>query len=90
MLNRKLKDELLVEEHQYRAVITYLPEKGTYKASVQRRTGSNEWVKVRCGLKGVVFQSKKVAEDTAIQQIRIQKSLDDKINSPVSYIIYDS
>jgi hypothetical protein len=90
MLNRKLKDELLVEEHQYRAVITYLPEKGTYKASVQRRTGINEWVKVRCGLKGVVFQSKKVAEDTAIQQIRIQKSLDDKINSPVSYIIYDS
>jgi hypothetical protein len=90
MFNRKLKDELLVEEHQYRAVITYLPEKGTYKASVQRRTGINEWVKVRCGLKGVVFQSKKIAEDTAIQQIRIQKSLDDKVNSPVSYIIYDN
>jgi hypothetical protein len=90
MFNRKLKDEMLVEEHQYRAVITYLPEKETYKASVQRRTGINEWVKVRCGLKGVVFKSKKIAEDTAIQQIRIQKSLDDKINSPVSYIIYDN
>jgi hypothetical protein len=90
MFNRKLKDEMLVEEHQYRAVITYLPETETYKESVQRRTGINEWVKVRCGLKGVVFKSKKIAEDTAIQQIRIQKSLDDKINSPVSYIIYDN
>jgi len=90
MFNRKLKDEMLVEEHQYRAVITYLPETGTYKASVQRRTGINEWVKVRCGLKGVVFKSKKIAEETAIQQIKIQKSLDDKINSPISYIIYDN
>ena len=80
---------MLVEEYQYRAVITYLPEKGTYTASVQRRIGINEWVKVRCGLKGVAFVSKKVAEDTAKQKIRVQKSLDDKINSPISYIIYD-
>jgi len=89
MFNRKLKDEMLVEEHQYRAVITYLPEKGTYKASVQRRTGINEWVKVRCGLKGISFASKKHAEEVARHHIRVQKSLDDKINSPVSYIIYD-
>jgi hypothetical protein len=89
MFKKNIKDEMLVEEHQYRAVITYLPEKQVYRASVQRRTGINEWVKVRCGLKGVNFASKTHAEETARQQIRVQKSLDDKINSPISYIIYD-
>jgi hypothetical protein len=86
---KKNKDEMLVEEYQYRAVITYLPEKDVWRASVQRRININEWVKVRCGLKGVNFASKKQAEQTARQQIRVQKSLDDKINSPISYIIYD-
>jgi hypothetical protein len=89
MFSRKPKDEMLVEEHQYRAVITYLPEKEMYRASVQRRAGINEWVKVRCGLKGVNFASKTHAEETARHQIKVQKSLDDKINSPISYIIYD-
>lgn len=89
MFGKKNKDEMLVEEYQYRAVITYLPEKQAYRASVQRRTGINEWVKVRCGLKGVNFPSKKHAENAAKQKIRVQKSLDDKVNSPVSYIIYD-
>jgi hypothetical protein len=85
----KNKNEMLVEEYQYRAVITYLPNKNGYKASVQRRTGLNEWTKIRCGLKGMVFQRKKDAESKARQQIRIQKSLDDRDNSPMSYIIYD-
>jgi hypothetical protein len=89
MFKKKIKDEMLVEEYQYRAVITYLPEKQAYRASVQRRTGLNEWVKVRCGLKGVSFDSKKQAESKAKQKIREQKSLDDKVNSPISYIIYD-
>lgn len=80
---------MLVEERQYRAVITYIPEKDLWRASVQRRVDINEWVKVRCGLKGVNFASKSHAEETARHQIRVQKSLDDKINSPISYIIYD-
>ena len=80
---------MLVEELQYRAVITYIPEKDLWRASVQRRVDINEWVKVRCGLKGVNFASKSHAEETARHQIRVQKSLDDKINSPISYIIYD-
>jgi hypothetical protein len=86
---KRNKDEMLVEEYQYRAVITYIPEKFVWKASVQRRIGINEWVKVRCGLKGVQFSTKEVAEHTARNRIKVQKSLDDKINSPVSYIIYD-
>ena len=89
MFSRKPKDKMLVEEHQYRAVITYLPEKEMYRASVQRRAGINEWVKVRCGLKGVNFASKTHAEETARHQIKVQKSLDDQVNSPISYIIYD-
>ena len=86
---KKNKDEMLVEEYQYRAVITYIPEKKAWKASVQRRVGINEWVKVRCGLKGVHFSSKDNAENTAKQKIKVQKSLDDSLNSPISYIIYD-
>jgi hypothetical protein len=89
MFKRKLKDEMLVEEYQYRAVITYLPNKKAYKASVQRRIGINEWRKIQCGLKGLAFESKAVAEETAKQKIKIQKSLDDRLIGPVSYIIYD-
>ena len=80
---------MLVEEYQYRAVITYMPQKQVYRASVQRRIGINEWVKVRCGLKGVNFASKDQAESAAKHKIRVQKSLDDQVNSPISYIIYD-
>lgn len=86
---KRNKNEMLVEEYQYRAVITYIPEKFVWKASVQRRVGINEWVKVRCGLKGVQFSTKEIAEHTARNRIKVQKSLDDKINSPISYIIYD-
>ena len=88
MFNKK-KDEMLVEERQYRAVITYIPGKKAWKASVQRRIGINEWVKVTCGLKGAQFSTKDAAEITARNKIKIQKSLDDDINSPISYIIYD-
>jgi hypothetical protein len=86
---KKNKNEMLVEEYQYRAVITYLPQKQAYRASVQRRIGINEWVKVTCGLKGVNFASKEQAEVAAKHKIRVQKSLDDQVNSPISYIIYD-
>jgi hypothetical protein len=89
MFSKKNKDEMLVEEYQYRAVITYLPEKKAYKASVQRRIAINEWVKVTCGLKGVYFASKEQAESAARHKIRVQKSLDDQVKSPISYIIYD-
>jgi hypothetical protein len=40
------KDEMLVNEKQYRAVITKV--KGGWKASVQVRLGINEWKKVTC------------------------------------------
>jgi hypothetical protein len=86
---KKNKNEMLVEEYQYRAVITYLPQKQAYRASVQRRIGINEWIKVACGLKGVNFTSKEQAEGAAKHKIRVQKSLDDQVNSPISYIIYD-
>lgn len=86
---KKNKNEMLVEEYQYRAVITYLPQKQAYRASVQRRIGINEWVKVACGLKGVNFASKEQAEGAAKHKIRVQKSLDDQVSSPISYIIYD-
>ena len=89
MFKNKKPDELLVEENQYRAVITFLPNKQVWRSSVQRRTGINEWVKVRCGLKGVNFPNKKMAEGAAIRKIREQKSLDGQANSPISYIIYD-
>jgi hypothetical protein len=87
----KKEQEMLVEEYQYRAVITRLIENRGYKASVQRRTGLNEWTKVRCGLKGVVFASKNSAEVKAIQKIREQKSLDAKKQEEnVSYVIYEN
>lgn len=87
MIKNKIKDDMLVEEHQYRAVITKV--KGGWSASVQRRIGINEWKKVRCGLKGLVLLSRSDIERLAKQKIRQQKSLDDNINAPTSYIIYD-
>ena len=81
------EESMLVKENQYRAVITYLPNKNGYKASVQRRIDVDEWVKVRCGLKGVVFASKEAAEQKARFKIKEQKSLDSAEND--SYIIYD-
>lgn len=89
MFKNNNKNEDLVEDYQYRAVITYLPQKQGYRASVQRRIGINEWIKVICGLKSVNFASKEQAEDAAKHKIRVQKSLDDQVNSPISYIIYD-
>jgi hypothetical protein len=86
---KKNKDSMLVEEYQYRAVITYIAGKKTWKASVQRRIHINEWVKVPCGLKGVQFGSKELAEFTARNKIKVQKSLDDMVNGEISYIIYD-
>jgi hypothetical protein len=89
MFNKKPKDELLVEESQYRAVITFVPGKEKWSASVQRRINISEWKKVRCGLKGMLFDSKEQAEGAARYKIMLQKALDKTGSSPVSYIIYD-
>ena len=87
----KKEEEMLVAEYQYRAVITRLVENRGYKVSVQRRTGLNEWTKVRCGLKGVAFPSKSSAEEKARQKMKEQKSLDAKmIEETASYVIYDN
>lgn len=92
MLKKPKKEEkMLVEEYQYRAVITKLIENRGYKVSVQRRTGLNEWTKVRCGLKGVAFSSKSSAEEKARQKMKEQKSLDAKmLEETASYVIYDN
>ena len=90
MFRKKNKEyEMLVEEYQYRAVITFVPNKEKWSASVQRRIDINEWEKVRCGLKGVVFAGKDQAEQAARYKIKLQKALDKVGSSPVSYIIYD-
>ena len=89
MFKNKTDKDMLVTENQYRAVITYLPNKNGYKASVQRRIAINEWTKVSCGLKGIVFSRKKDAESKARQKIKEQKSLDNRENNETSYIIYD-
>ena len=86
-MSKKNKDEMLVEENQYRAVITKV--KGGWSASVQKRIGINEWEKVRCGLKGEVFASNTTAEKIAKRKIKEQKSLDKNLLNDVSYIIYD-
>jgi hypothetical protein len=78
---------MLVEENQYRAVITKV--KGGWSASVQKRIGINEWEKVRCGLKGEVFSSNTAAEKIARKKIKEQKNLDKNLLNDVSYIIYD-
>jgi protein involved in sex pheromone biosynthesis len=89
MFNKKKNDEMLVEENQYRAVITYIQSKRGWSASVQRRIDINEWEKVRCGLKGMIFESKEQAEGLARHKIKLQKALDNVHSRPVSYIIYD-
>ncbi len=83
----KKEQEMLVKENQYRAVITYLPNKNGYKASVQRRIDIDEWEKVPCGLKGVVFASKESAENRARYKIKEQKGMDNAEKN--SYIVYD-
>lgn len=91
MIKKSKKEEkMLVEEYRYRAVITRLIEGKGYKVSVQRRTGLNEWTKIRCGLKGVAFPSKTSAETKARQKMKEQKSLDAKqLEETSSYVIYD-
>lgn len=79
------KNEMLVEEKQYRAVITKV--KNGWKASVQVRLGINEWKKVQCGLKGLVFESNSDAENVAIVKMKEQSSLD-KNDKDESYVIY--
>lgn len=79
------KNEMLVEEKQYRAVITKV--KNGWKASVQVRLGINEWEKVRCGLKGLVFGSSSAAENVARIKMKEQSSLD-KNDKDESYVIY--
>jgi hypothetical protein len=86
-MSKKNKDEMLVEENQYRAVITKV--KNGWSASVQKRIGINEWEKVRCGLKGEVFSSNTAAEKIARKKIKEQKNLDKNLINDVSYIIYD-
>lgn len=86
---KKKNNDMLVEEPQYRAVITFDPIKRMYKASVQRRTGVSEWERVRCGLKGQTFESKEQAEMIARHKIKLQKALDNDLRNAVSYIIYD-
>lgn len=89
MFRKKNKEDMMVEEYQYRAVISYIQNKQKWGASVQRRIGINEWEKVRCGLKGLTFDSKEQAEGLAKHKIRLQKALDKADSNPVSYIIYD-
>ena len=79
------KNEMLVNEKQYRAVITRV--KGGWKASVQVRLGINEWKKVTCGLKGLVFPSNAAAENVARVKMKEQISLD-KNDKDESYVIY--
>lgn len=89
MFKKKKNNDLLVEEIQYRAVITFNAHKQKWSASVQRRVDINEWEKVRCGLKGSLFDSKEQAEGIARHKIKLQKALDNMRSTPVSYIIYD-
>jgi hypothetical protein len=79
------KNEMLVNEKQYRAVITKV--KGGWKASVQVRLGIDEWKKVTCGLKGLVFPSNVAAENVARVKMKEQISLD-KNDKDESYVIY--
>jgi hypothetical protein len=84
-MSKKNKDEMLVQEKQYRAVITKI--KGGWKASVQVRLEINEWKKVQCGLKGLVFPSSIAAENVARLKMKEQISLD-KNDKDESYVIY--
>lgn len=83
---KKNKDDMLVEENQYRAVITRV--KSGWSASVQRRIDIDEWKKVRCGLKGIVFTTSEQAENVARLKMKEQVSLDKDIKNDASYVIY--
>lgn len=85
----KIDKEMLVQEPQYRGVITYDATKRIWKASVQRRIGVSEWKRVQCGLKGITFASKEAAEYSAKWKIKEQRALDSQGANSVSYVIYD-
>jgi hypothetical protein len=85
----KLDRSMLVEEPQYRGVITFDSNKRTWKASVQRRIDVSEWKRVQCGLKGVPFKTKEAAESAARWKIKEQRALDNQGSNSVSYVIYD-
>lgn len=86
MINKRKNNSMRVEENQYRAVITKLGN--GWSASVQKRIGIDEWERVRCGLKGEVFQTSNQAENAAKKKMKQQKNLDKNISHEVSYIIY--
>jgi hypothetical protein len=88
MFKKNKENPMKVEEHQYRAVITRV--KNGWSASVQMRVGIDEWKKVRCGLKDVVFASKESAENKAKLKMQEQINLDKDIKDNPSYIIYPS
>jgi hypothetical protein len=90
MFNKnKLDRNSIVQEPQYRGVITFDSNKRIWKASVQRRIGVSEWKRVQCGLKGLTFKSKEEAESIAKWKIREQRALDNQGSNSVSYVIYD-
>lgn len=89
MFKKKIVDSMLVQDPQYRAVITYEGNKRIWKASVQRRIGINEWERVKCGLKGMTFKNKESAEQLAKYKIKEQRALDNQGSNSVSYVIYD-
>lgn len=89
VFKKKQKDPLLVEEQQYRAVITFDNNARVWKASVQRRVAVDEWKRVQCGLKNSTFTSQEQAESIARWKIKEQKALDSQGKAPISYIIYD-
>lgn len=89
MKKDKTDSSLDVKENQYRAVITYVPSKNSWKASVQRRVGISEWKRVRCGLKNSLFDTKEQAEMIARSKIKQEKQLDKYSSNPLSYVIYD-
>jgi hypothetical protein len=89
MFNKDSDQEMVVKETQYRAVISYDNHKRAWRASVQERIAINEWRKVRCGLKGLLFASASQAEETARQKMAEQRQLDKDKLDPNTYIIYD-
>ncbi len=85
----KIDKNMIVEEPQYRGVITYDGNKRIWKASVQRRIGVSEWKRVQCGLKGITFTTKEAAEYSVRWKIKEQRALDSQGSNTVSYVIYD-
>jgi hypothetical protein len=90
MFKKNKENSMKVEEHQYRAVITKV--KNGWSASVQMRVGIDEWKKVRCGLKGVVFVSKEFAEAKARlkiqEQINLDKDIKDSALLQISHLLF--